>query len=53
MTQTTLSNSDIVQTAINRIREHEPEEGYYWVHDSPIESAKGPCLSAYLGGDLE
>ena len=29
MTQTTLSNSDIVQTAINRIREHEPEEGYY------------------------
>ena len=26
---------------------------YYWVHDSPIESAKGPCLSAYLGGDLE
>lgn len=26
---------------------------YYWVHDSPIESAKGPCLAAYLGDDIE
>lgn len=26
---------------------------YYWVHESPIESAKGPCLSAYLGDDIE
>lgn len=26
---------------------------YYWIHDSPIESAKGPCLSAFLGGDVE
>ena len=26
---------------------------YYWVHESPIESAKGACLSAYLGGDVE
>ena len=26
---------------------------YYWVHDSPVESAKGPCLSAFLAGDVE
>lgn len=26
---------------------------YYWVYESPVESAKGPCLSAYLGDDLE
>lgn len=22
---------------------------YYWVHESPVESAKGPCLSAFMG----
>lgn len=48
-----------------RERERERESGlyhwgkdaheivYYWIHESPIESAKGPCLSAYLGGDVE
>ena len=47
------------------LRERERESGllnwgnnpyeivYYWVHDSPIESAKGPCLSAFLRGDVE
>ena len=91
MTQTTLNGSDIVSTAISRLREHEPNGGYRlafsggkaleravdkylethpnttiiewggsgrdivyrWVHESPIESAKGQCLGNFQGVGVE